>query len=431
MSEPSCPAIVPMCFPDLRWNAHGHVRALLANTNALVYQEDGEQDTLNKLLDALKLNGIEIKNNKPSKWSSEDAQLFLEQMVLNSFEKIGKEFNGKSLMAMNADSFDNAFASAAKNFRQKMGELEEEACAREDEVCLTDSTSSEDSRNDMVEESYDGMYKVIAKTTNYYDQNITKSNVFLVTLQKNGIGSSGCAWTAGSIHDNYDGVTCIWQGVYSSNGSFHFTSLYSNDTKEEYSGRFEKCSGDDGRLYARGKFSKYAWFGYGRESYGMLDMFMYKLSSEEAKEVKKDMQSLALGDSSAVSLEAIMQHIGPNLSWSEFHHSADSFPYPSLDERGFCLTPDYNATVNLGAPIAVQFQLRDGYTSEDNCVISIIHKGSEKPNYDTFFYANQYTVPRGCVFPINVVPTVPGYYEVALFNASGQKIAYNPIRITK
>lgn len=426
-----------MCFPDLRWNAHAHVRALLANTNALVYKEEEEQEALDRLIDALKSNGIEIKKNKPSEWTSEDVQNFLQQMVVTSFENNGRELDGKSLLEMNSDSFEHTFATAVKRMKKQIFDLQEKACEEEDEegdedLGLTESNSSEGSYYETSEECYDGMYKVIAKTTNYYDQNVTKSNVFLVTLQKNGIGSSGCAWTSGSIHDNYAGVTSVWQGKYTSNnGSFHFTSLYSNDTKEEYSGRFERCSGDDGRLYARGKYSKYAWFGYGRESYGMLDMLMYKLSSEEAKEAKQAMQSLALGDSSAVSLEAVMQRIGPVITWSEFHNSADSHPYKAIDERGFCLTPAYNAKIMHGAPIAVHFKLPDGYRPEDSCVVSIIPKGDQSPDDDSYFHASEYTVARGCVFPSTQVPSNVGSYEVALFNRGGQKIASNPIFITK
>lgn len=420
-----------MCFPDLQWNAHAHVRALLANTNALVYKDNEEQEVLERLIDALKANGLEMKNTQPSKWTSEDSQKYMQQMILSSFEHSGKELDGKSLLEMNADSFEEVITRAAKNMKHTLGKLEEEACAEmEDDLCLTDSTASDESSSGNGEASYDGMYKVIAKTTNYYDQNVTESNVFLVTLQRNGIGSSGCAWTAGSIHNNYDGVTSIWQGEFASNGSFHFTSLYSNDTKEEYSGRFEKCGGDDGNIYARGKYCKYAWFGYGNESYGMLDMMMCKLSPEEEREAKEAMQTLALGDSNAISLEAIMQQIGPTMAWGDFHKAADSYPHYEIDGRGFCLTPAYNASVCLGAPIAVHFELPDGYIAADNCVVSIIPKGTEEIDDVSFFHANEYTVARGYVFPTQKVPADVGPYEIALFNSNGQKIGHNPISIT-
>jgi hypothetical protein len=272
------------------------------------------------------------------------------------------------------------------------------------------------------------MYKVIAKTTNYYDQNITESNVFLVTLSKNGIGSTGCAWNSGTIHNNYDGVTCVWQGEYrESDGSFFFTSVYSNQTQEQYSGRFETYVGKNDCLYCRGLNSKYAWFGYGRESYGMLDMYMQKLSEDEIKAVKNAMQRLALGENDAVPMEAVMQNIGPEVSWSSFHDVVDKCP--KLEAiNGFCSVPPYDSTVCLHSPIAVQLTLPQGLTPSDKLILSIIPEGSTGPDENNFFSVNQYIVARGYVFPKHKVPNVPGSYEMVLFH-KGTKVAVHPIRI--
>ena len=94
------------------------------------------------------------------------------------------------------------------------------------------------------------------------------------------------------------------------------------------------------------------------------------------------------------------------------------------------MTPAYNASVCLGAPIAVHFELPDGYTAADNCVVSIIPKGTEEIDDVSFFHANEYTVARGYVFPTQKVPADVGPYEIALFNSNGQKIGHNPISIT-
>lgn len=432
-----------MCMPDLRWNAHAHVRALLANTNALVFNDDKESEVLQRLKDALQLNGLNLKNTKPSTWSAEDLKEYLQRMLLNPFE--GEENNGMNFLEMDSAAFEEKVLRAAKEAKEKAIDLQRKALAEEESIAMTDSMESDastlSSLGAMVapgvaphppanapNHTFEGMYKVIAKTTNYYDQNVTKSNVFLVTLSKNGIGSTGCCWTAGSIHSNYDGVTSVWQGDYrESDGIFFFASMYSNETEEEYQGKFERCDGGDRYLFSRGMSSKYAWFGYGRESYGMVDMFMCKLTKEEETAVKVAMQSIALGDSNAVSMEALMQKIGPEMSWDEFHESADYHPVEVITQ-GLCSTPLYNAALCLYAPIAVQLKLPPGLSSADNCIVSIISEGETEPDNEYFFYANEYVVARGYVFPRCKVPQNIGNYEIALFH-QGEKVLSTPITI--
>merc|ERR1712226_13338 len=106
---------------------------LLANTNALVYKEEEEQEALDRLKDALKSNGIEIKKNKPSEWTSEDVQNFLQQMIVTSFENNGRELDGKSLLEMNSDAFEHTFATAVKRMKKQIFDLQEKACEEEDE----------------------------------------------------------------------------------------------------------------------------------------------------------------------------------------------------------------------------------------------------------------------------------------------------------
>lgn len=450
-SEAQIPAILPICFPDLQWNKHAHVRALLANTNAIVYNEEGEEECLSRLVEALKANGLKLKSTRPSLWTSDETKHYVQQMIFQSIEQEGHNVDGSNILSMDTQTFENIIAKSARNMKVRLGRLEEEAVAEEDGLSLTTSANtgnktsastgkkkkkkkkkneSQTESYEREEKSYDGMYKVIAKTTNYYDQNVTESNVFLVTLQRNGVSSSGCVWNAGSIHNNYDGVTSVWQGEYRGlDGSFFFTSLYSNDTNEIYAGNFERCGGDDGFLYSRGASSKYAWFGYGRESYGMLDMLMCKLSSDEEREVKTAMQSLTLNDPDAVPLEAIMKEIGPQMSWDHFHKAADSHPAIMIDNRGFCSTPPYDSTVCLSAPIAIQFDLPQGFTPADNCIVSIISEGSEEPDENFCFQANEYTVARGYVFTKENVPRDVGNYEIALFSNAGAKIGIQPIEI--
>lgn len=424
-SEAQIPAILPICFPDLQWNKHAHVRALLANTNAIVYKEEEEEECLSRLVEALKSNGLNLKSTRPSLWTSDETQHYIHQMIIQSIEQEGHDVDGSNILSMDSHTFEDIISKSARNMKVRLGKLEEEALAEEDDLYLTTSASTVSKA-----ESYDGMYKVIAKTTNYYDQNVTESNVFLVSLQRNGISSSGCVWSAGSIHNNYDGVTSVWQGEYRGlDGSFFFTSLYSNDTNEIYAGKFERCGGDDGFLYSRGASSKYAWFGYGNESYGMLDMLMCKLTSDEEREVKTAMQSLTVNDPNAVPLEAIMKEIGPQMSWDHFHKAADSHPELMIDSRGFCSTPPYDSSVCLSAPIAIQFNLPQGFTPADNCIVSIISEGSEESDANLCFQANEYTVARGYVFTKENVPRDVGNYEIAIFSNVGTKIGSQPIKI--
>jgi len=447
-SEPQRPMIVPICFPDLQWNAHAHVRALLANTNALVYKEEEEDQVLERLKDALRSCGLKVKNKKPSTWTEDDAEEFLRMMLIRPFVKEGQRIDGKHLLHMDIHIFEEKVLLAAKQAKKWAEELEEQARAEEELVLI--------SSNDSIDEGYlsmstasgevapaeftpalmtpddlniEGMYKVIAKTTNYYDQNITESNVFLVTLSKNGIGSTGCAWNAGTIHNNYDGVTCVWQGEYRDNdGSFFFTSVYSNQTHEEYSGRFESYAGKEGYLYCRGLNSKYAWFGYGRESYGMLDMYMCKLSNDEVKDVKNSMQRWAMGEKDAIPMEAVMQNIGPSIEWNDFHQIVDQCPKLEVTE-GFCSVPPYNSTVCLQTPIAIHLELPPDLNSSKDLFVSIVPEGSVVPDETNMFKATAAVIARGYVFPKHKVPKVSGRYEIALFQNRNTKVAGHTISV--
>jgi hypothetical protein len=448
-SEPQRPMIVPMCFPDLQWNAHAHVRALLANTNALVYKEEEEDYVLERLKDALRSCGLKVKNKIPSTWTEDDVEDFLRLMLLRPFVKEGERIDGKQLLDMDSHIFEEKVLLAAKQAKKWAEELEEQARTEEEVVLISshDSTDEGDLSISSVSGEMpvevtpslttpdklhmEGMYKVIAKTTNYYDQNITESNVFLVTLSKNGIGSTGCAWNAGTIHNNYDGVTCVWQGEYrESDGSFFFDSLYSNQTHEQYSGRFERYTGNDGYLYCRGFNCKYAWFGYGRESYGMLDMYMCKLSGDEVKDVKNAMQSLAVGETNAIPMEAVMQNIGPTISWNDFHQVVDKCPKLQVTE-GFCSVPPYNSTVCLQTQIAVHLELPLDLNTSQDLFVSIVPEGSVVPDQSNIFKATPSIITRGYVFPKDKVPKMPGRYEIALFHKGNVKVAGHPISITQ
>ncbi|GFH58912.1 hypothetical protein CTEN210_15388 [Chaetoceros tenuissimus] len=485
-SDTGVPYIVPMCFPDLDWNAHGHVRALLANTNALVYNPNEEANIMDKLKDSLVECGLTMKKNRPSSWAPDELRSFLEAAIIKPLLEDGENMiDGSAYLHMDSNALEEKIRKLAISSKEQMQHLEQIAKVENDTLVLATSMESEiEVLEDLEEEeevlsssnsgdddgdgdevpvspkrkkkpskssnnvlpgsspmlspppsipsvsqiSLKGMYKVIAKTTNYYDQNVTKSNVFLVTLSDNGIASTGCAWQAGTIHNNYDGVTSIWQGKYRhTEGSFFFSATYSNNTKEEYAGSLERDRSGK-YVFSRGTKSKYAWFGYGRESYGMLDMLMLRLSKDEEDQVKKAMQLIAIEDSDAVPMEAVMQTIGEEISWQLFDRISDQQEI-HIPRKGFCLTPEYNARICLNAPIAIQFVLPNGIDDYNGCAISIIYDSTNEPHHERKIYVNEYILARGYVFPKSKVPRLPGKYEIAFFNAENEKIASNPILV--
>lgn len=481
-SDTGLPHIIPMCFPDLDWNAHGHVRALLANTNALVYNPNEEAIIMDKLKDSLVECGLSMKKNRPSTWGPDELRSFLEAAIIKPLIEDGENLiDGSAFLHMDSNALEEKIRKLAILSKEQIQHFEQTSQVENDTLLMATSMESEVEIFEELEEedevlssshsdddedevpaspkrkkkpskssntvlpgslpllspppsiplasqtSLKGMYKVIAKTTNYYDQNVTKSNVFLVTLSENGIASTGCAWQAGTIHNNYDGVTSIWQGKYRyTEGSFFFSAIYSNNTKEEYAGSLERDS--DGKyVYSRGMKSKYAWFGYGRESYGMLDMLMLRLSKDEEVPVKKAMQLIAVEDSDAVPMEAVMQTIGEEISWEIFERISDQ--EICMPNRGFCVTPEYNARICLNAPIAIQFVLPYGIDNYDGCAISIIYDNTSEPHHERKIYINEYILARGYVFPKSKVPRLPGKYEIAFFNEENEKIASNPILV--
>lgn len=200
------------------------------------------------------------------------------------------------------------------------------------------------------QDPYSGIYKIIARTINDNDGNITNSNEFLVFMKDGGISSSGCVWSAGSMHANYDGVTCVWQGTYSpATGQFHYTARYSNDTREEYAGSLDK----DGFIVK----AKYAWWGYGRQSYGSLDAVLQRLSAAEEEQAMQALQQmLEKGEDRLHNL----QSIGKPLSWDALESIRDEHLAARRSQTEASATfvglPAAGTAIKTGQAFAVHFK---------------------------------------------------------------------------
>ena len=91
-------------------------------------------------------------------------------------------------------------------------------------------------------------------------------------------------WGAGTLHNNYDNVTCVWQGSYDYTLKFRIDARYSNDTHEEYEGSID--------LEAGTMTGTYIWYGYGRQSSGKFEALLRKTNQSIAL-VEDDQSILA------------------------------------------------------------------------------------------------------------------------------------------
>jgi hypothetical protein len=106
---------------------------------------------------------------------------------------------------------------------------------------------------------------------------------------------------------------------------------------------------------------------------------------------------------------------GLELSWDEFHESAD-YHHVEVITQGLCSTPAYNASVYLYVPIAVQLKLPSGLSSADDWIVSIMSERETEPDNEYCSYTNECIVARGYVFPRCKVPQKIGNYDIAVLS---------------
>jgi len=104
------------------------------------------------------------------------------------------------------------------------------------------------------------------------------------------------------------------------------------------------------------------------------------------------MQKIIQNTPEALSLEAVMDSVGPEMTWESFHQAADIHPEPKLNSKGFCYAPAYNSSQCVGESIAVQFVLPKNVvlTERESCVLSIVRRGFVTPDCDNYFEVNEY-----------------------------------------
>ena len=380
-SHPEKPVILPICMPGLDWNGHKHVRALLASVNALVYSDD-----LEKELETLETLSVSLQHFGVSVCSQEDQS--------------------------------HQQAQCTKTEKR--------------ETAIPAPLPEDD--------PWDGWYKAVNRTTNSYDGNVTYSNNFLIRLTNGGMSSSGLASQAGTLHSNYDGVTCVISGTYSQGGEFHFSATYSNDTAEQYAGKLISKDGDI-RCYGACS-SGYAWFGYGRTSSGEYDMILRRLEGPELEAAKEALlQSGGEGDRGQ-PLEVAMRGIGRELRFEDTSFDADKrCDIASLREgrskegeeapATFVLYPLAHSRQFAGAPLSVVWNRPPGATGEGDWIGVCEGGTTHLVTNDSWFRAWDARCQHGMVFWKELCPRSdrPGRYDIVYFTAdNNEEVARQPLQ---
>lgn len=235
----------------------------------------------------------------------------------------------------------------------------------------------------------------------------------------------GCVWNQGTLHNNYDGVTCVWQGDYDRDtGAFSFLAQYSNKTHERYAGVLT-CEGNLTFMIQ----AKYAWWGYGRQSYGSFDAVMLRLDAAgQAQAVAALEDMLEKGEDRLHALSGL----GAPVSWDSIDGGLKA---KYLEKRsaamkltGFVGYPATSTKWPVGKTLPVHFQRPNGVNHEKDW-IGLAAKGSDTcwdEADDAWFRVWDNRVEHGVVFYPDLLPPKPGQYEV-IYVSSKKVVARHPI----
>ena len=237
------------------------------------------------------------------------------------------------------------------------------------------------------------------------------------------MSSSGLAMNTGTLHSNYEGVTCVIAGSYGLSGQFYFHAKYSNDTTEQYSGKLVKADDNSEDLRCYGCTSGYAWFGYGRSSSGEYDLMMHKLSGYELAAAKE-----ALLQSDSQSLECAIGSIGDEiqLDGTSFDSDKERVTQETRGQGGFVVSPAAHPRQFVDAPLCVVWNRPEGSTGSSDW-IGICHSGtSTLVTDDSWFNAWDSRLEHGMVFWRSLVPRSPGLFDIVYF-ANSEAVARHPV----
>jgi len=133
----------------------------------------------------------------------------------------------------------------------------------------------------------DGVFDMVASTTNGTDGNVTISRTSVFQVSDYGDVACRVLWGGGSVHDTYDMVICELTGTVSKDEDaananhllFVGQTTYSNGPQEDWSGRLMLDPATKEMTLVGGR---YVWHGWGRSSDGALDMKLVPVDDMQA-----------------------------------------------------------------------------------------------------------------------------------------------------
>lgn len=430
---PRKPVFLPICFPDLDWNEHKHVRLLLASTNALVYKPDSEGELLASLALSMKRCGIQFgAGSNINDWDTERVCGWLRDILLQPVKD--SSITGEELMSMSDKQFRDTLKLSQthisvirKQLPDDAGSSKKKAAGKKKAAAKGKKAAAADVAGQEVNglgtvDAYGGWYKVLARTINDADGNVTESNQFLMRFHEGGISSSGCCWNAGTMHNNYDGVTAVMQGRYNmETGQLVFNMVYSNNTHESYAGTL--CP--EGIVMA-----KYTWWGYGRRSAGSFDAAMCKLSAaEEAEALTKFAGMLDAGTDQLHNLG----EIGRALDWNAIDATkGQKLQELQQDSSAFVIEPRLPVS-SEGFIVRFVRPAKANRDTQEQDWLGICKKGTSNLwNPDGYLraWSSRADPSKGVMFYADLTPPV-GEYDLVYFSADGKALARHAFSVVQ
>eukprot|EP01099_Mayorella_cantabrigiensis_P003413 TRINITY_DN261_c0_g1_i12.p1 TRINITY_DN261_c0_g1~~TRINITY_DN261_c0_g1_i12.p1 ORF type:complete len:582 (-),score=170.84 TRINITY_DN261_c0_g1_i12:273-1784(-) len=242
--SPRKPTFLPVVFPNLDWNAHKHVRLLLASTNAIVVSQQKDMHEIGELLlSSIKNLGIEPRSPKVGEtssqkesqvketrnlqkalqyWSPEDVCYFLGENGYGSLIPKFKEnqVNGLDLLQSSDEELKEGLGVNSFFIRKFFGELKTQFSL------------------DLLqgEWSCKGDIKIPGDGAEY------ETNAFGLKLENYGLAASGVNFIRKNPTKTTDPKTfstSVWQGRYDPQNSFHILCKFSSTLVIEFLGQLE------------------------------------------------------------------------------------------------------------------------------------------------------------------------------------------------